>query len=78
MLSSPKVNESEIEAFAKMANVSEDVLRIIGANRGWMKHYGIAHGLVRNPKTPPGISTRLLHRLSARDVKAVATDRNVP
>ena len=53
VLSSPKVNESEVEAFAKMANVSEDVLRIIGANRTWMKNYGIAHGLVRNPKTPP-------------------------
>jgi hypothetical protein len=78
VLSSPKVNESEVEAFAKMANVSEDILRIIGAYRGWMKHYGVAHGLVRNPKTPPGISTRLLPRLNARDVKAVATDRNVP
>ena len=33
VLSSPKVNESESGAFAKMANVSEDVLRIIGANR---------------------------------------------
>jgi len=78
VLSSPKINESEVEAFAKMANVSEDVLRIIGANRSWMQHYGIAHGLVRNPKTPPGISARLLPKLSARDVKAVATDRNVP
>jgi hypothetical protein len=78
VLSSPKVNESEIEAFAKMANVSEDVLRIIGANRTWMKNYGIAHGLARNPKTPPGISMQLLHRLSVRDVKAVTTDRNVP
>ena len=29
VLSSPKVNESEIEAFAKMGNVSEDVLRTI-------------------------------------------------
>jgi hypothetical protein len=78
VLSSPKVNESEVEAFAKMANVSEDVLRIIGANRTWMKNYGVAHGLVRNPKTPPGISMQLLHRLSDRDVKAVASDRNVP
>jgi hypothetical protein len=61
-----------------MANVSEDVLRIIGAKRSWMKHYGIAHGLVRNPKTPPGISMQLLHRLTDRDVKSVAVDRNVP
>jgi hypothetical protein len=78
VLSSPKVNETEIEAFAKMANVTEDVLRIIGANRTWMKHYGIALGLARNPKTPPGISMQLLHRLNDRDLKAVAADRNVP
>ena len=77
VLSSSKVNESEVEAFAKMGNVSEDVLRIIGANRTWMKSYGVAHGLIRNPKTPPGISMQLLHRLSERDVKALATDRNV-
>jgi hypothetical protein len=78
VLSSAKVNETEVEAFSKMANVSEDILRIIGANRSWMKHYGIAHGLARNPKTPPGISMQLLHRLTDRDVKAVAMDRNVP
>ncbi len=77
-LSSPKVNEAEVEVFAKMSNVSEDILRQIGANRTWMKHYGVAHGLVRNPKTPPGMSMQLLHRLSERDVRAVTTDRNVP
>jgi hypothetical protein len=77
-LSSPKVNESEIEVFAKMASVSEDILRLIGANRTWMKHYGVAHGLVRNPKTPPAMSMQLLNRLTARDVRAVTTDRNVP
>ena len=77
VLSSPKISESEVEAFAKMGSVSEETLRIIGANKSWMKHYGVAHGLVRNPKTPPAVSMQLLRRLSARDVKALATDRNV-
>ena len=27
--------------FARMQNVSEDVLRIIGSNRAWMKSYGV-------------------------------------
>src|SRR3954469_13894631 len=78
VLSSPKVNEAEIESFAKMANVSEEILRIISANRSWMKHYGVALGLIKNPKTPPGISTHFLHRLTERDVKALTVDRNVP
>ncbi len=78
VLSSPKLSETEIEAFAKMANVSEEVLRVISMNRTWMKSYGVALGLARNPKTPPGISMHLLHRLNERDVKMLSMDRNVP
>jgi hypothetical protein len=78
VLSSPKLTLAEVEAFAKMANVTEDVLRAIGANRAWVKNYGVAHGLTRNPKTPVALSLTLLHRLVERDVKAIAADRNVP
>jgi hypothetical protein len=78
VLSSPKLTEAEVESFAKMTNVSEDVLRSIAGNRAWVKNYGVMAGLARNPKTPPGVSMPLLHRLSPRDVKIVAADRNVP
>jgi hypothetical protein len=78
VLSSPKLTLGEVEAFAKMANVTEDVLRAIAQNRAWVKNYGVTHGLTRNPKTPVALSLTLLHRLVERDVKAVANDRNVP
>jgi hypothetical protein len=78
VLSSPKLTEAEVEAFTKMGNVSEEVLRIIGMNRSWLKNYGVVLGLVRNPKTPPAISMHMLHRLSERDVKMIMVDRNVP
>ena len=78
VLSSPKLTESEVEQIAKMANVSEDVLRVIGANRGWTKNYGVVAGLVRNPKTPVAISLTLLQRVNDRDVKMLAIDRNIP
>ncbi|HEX6976151.1 MAG TPA: hypothetical protein VF147_17210, partial [Vicinamibacterales bacterium] len=78
VLSSPKLTESEVEAFAKMANVSEDVLRVIAMNRTWTKNYGVVVGLARNPKTPPAISMGLLQRLNERDLKMIAIDRNVP
>ena len=35
VLSSPKLTETEVEAFSRMANVSEDVLRTIGTSRAW-------------------------------------------
>lgn len=78
VLSSPKLTDSEVEAFAKMANVSEEVLRVIAGNRTWTKSYTVVLGLARNPKTPPAISMKLLHRLNERDAKMLAVDRNVP
>jgi hypothetical protein len=78
VLSSPKLTDAEIESFAKMANVSDEVLRIIGTNRSWLKRYAVMAALVKNPKTPPAISMQLLARLSERDIKMVAVDRNVP
>jgi hypothetical protein len=78
VLSSPKLTENEIESFARMANVGEEVLRVIGTNRSWVKNYTVAANLVKNPKTPIAMSLNLLHRLNERDVKTLATDRNVP
>ena len=78
VLSSPKLTENEIESFARMANVGEEVLRVIGSNRSWVKNYSVAANLVRNPKTPIAMSLTLMHRLHEKDVKTLSTDRNVP
>lgn len=78
VLSSPKLSETEVEAFARMANVSEEVLRTIGMTRAWTRNYSVAAGLIRNPKTPPAISMPLLSRMNDRDVRMLSTDRNIP
>ena len=78
VLSSPKLTETEVETIAKMANVSEDVLRIIGNTRAWLKNYLVVSALTKNSKTPIGVSLNLLPRLLEKDVKALATDRNIP
>ena len=78
VLSSPKLTEAEVEAFCKMGNVSEDVLRIIAMNRAWVKNYGVVLGLVKNAKTPPALSMQMLNRLTEKDVKMLSVDRNVP
>ncbi len=61
-----------------MANVSEDVLRIIASNRAWTKTYGVVVGLTKNPKTPLALSLNLMARLTDRDVSMLSNDRNVP
>jgi hypothetical protein len=78
VLSSPKISESEVSSIAKMANVSEEILRIIGNTRAWMKSYTVTSALVKNPKTPIAVSMNLLQRLNEKDLKLLTTDRNIP
>jgi hypothetical protein len=77
VLSSPKLTDAEVENFAKLANVSEDILRTIGMNRAWIKNYGVIAALTRNPKTPLAVSMRFVQRLTERDLKMIALDRNL-
>ena len=78
VLSCPKVNEAEVESFAKMGNVSEEILRSIAQTRAWTKNYAVVLALVKNAKTPVALSLQLMQRLTDPDVKKLSTDRNVP
>jgi predicted DNA-binding transcriptional regulator AlpA len=61
-----------------MTNVSDEVLRTVGMTRAWVKNYNVLAALVRNAKTPVAISLTLLNRLSERDIRGLASDRNIP
>jgi hypothetical protein len=78
VLRSPKLTEHEVQAFAALRSVSEDVLREIGSNRGWTRNYAVVHSLVRNPKTPSLISQRLLSHLHSKDLTNLSRDHSVP
>jgi hypothetical protein len=78
VLKNPRLPEGEIESIAGMRNVHEAVLRYIGSFREWTKNYNITVSLVRNPRTPPGVSTNFINRLNNRDLKFLSKDKNVP
>lgn len=78
VLRNPRLSEQEVEGMAKMRNVSDEVLRTIGTHREWVKTYTVVTSLVRNPRTPPGISTNFIPRLNNYDLKMLVRDKNVP
>jgi hypothetical protein len=78
VLGSPRITEAEIESFAAMKNVSDEILRQIGSHKEWTRHYGVVSSLVKNPRTPLGISLGMVSRLNPRDIKSLSVDRNVP
>lgn len=78
VLGSPKLSDAEVEAFATMKNVTEEVLRLISMSRAFMKSYSVARALVNNPRTPLDVSLPLLNRLNDRDLKGLSQNKNVP
>jgi hypothetical protein len=78
VLGSPRLTEAEIDSFAGMKNVSDEILRQIGNNRDWTKRYTVVSNLVRNPRTPLAISIGMVSRLTPKDLKSISVDRNVP
>jgi hypothetical protein len=78
VIKNPRITDGEIEAIAAMRNVSDEILRNVGINREWSKNYTVTVNLVRNPRTPPSISTNFVSRLNNKDLKNLGGDRNVP
>ena len=78
VLKSPKLSDHEVASFARMRSIHEDMLRAIASRKDWTKAYATVHALVRNPKTPPGLTIQFLPRLGNRDLKVVTGDKNIP
>ena len=78
VLQSPRLSDREVETFASMANVSEDVLRLIGRHRVFIGNPIVIRNLMSNPKTPLEISLHFLPNATAQDLKALTLNRNVP
>jgi hypothetical protein len=78
VLQSPKISDSEAESYAAAKNVSEEVLRLLAANRKFRKTYGVMRALINNPRAPIDVTMPLIARMNDRDLKGLALNRNVP
>ena len=78
VLVSPKVSESEIENFAALKNVQEQVLRDIARNPKYKKNYPVIRNLANNPRTPLDLSLGLMNHLMVMDLKNLSMNKNVP
>jgi hypothetical protein len=78
VLASPKLSELEVETFAALKNVQENVLREIARSRRFMKNYIVVKNLVNNPKCPLDVSLTLIKNLLVMDLKVLQGNKNVP
>jgi hypothetical protein len=78
VLQSPRLTDREVESFSAMANLSEDVLRLIGRSRVFIGNPTVVRNLMNNPKTPLEISLHFLPNITQQDLKALTLNRNIP
>lgn len=78
VLQSPRLTDTEVEAFASMSSLPAETLRAISLTRLFMKNYSVVRNLTNNPKTPLDVSLHLFPRLTATDLVKLTANKNVP
>lgn len=78
VLQSPRLTDQEVESFASMANLTDEILRLIAGNRVFRKNYVVVRNLMNNPKTPLDVTLHMLPILNAVDLKKLAMNKNIP
>ena len=78
VLQSPRLTDQEVEAFASMSSLTDEILRMIANNRNFRKNYTVVRNLINNPKTPIDVTLHMLPILNAIDLKRLTTNKNVP
>lgn len=76
-IKNPRITESEVLAIANSAVQNDEIMRVICANKEWIKNYQIRKALVVNTKTPLPFALRQMATLSEKDIAALAKSKNV-
>ena len=78
VLQSPRLTDQDVEAFAAMSSLTDEVLRLIAKNRNFRKNYVVVRNLMNNPKTPLDVSLHMLPMLNPLDLKKLCVNKNIP
>jgi hypothetical protein len=78
VLQSPRLTDQEVEAFAAMSSLTDEILRLIASNRNFRKNYTVVRNLINNPKAPLDVTMHMLPMLNGVDLKRLTTNKNIP
>ena len=78
VLKNPRITVEEVLNLAKSRSVDGDLLRQVGSEKEWVRHYTVRQALVQNPKTPVNTSLLLIRGMRERDIRTLARSKNVP
>ena len=77
VMNSPKLKEEDVISYATNRSLSDEVVNQISLKREWLQNYKVKLALIRNPKTHPTVSLKLLNHILEKDLRTIAKDKNV-
>jgi hypothetical protein len=77
VLKNPRMSEAEVLTLLKSGVQNDEIMRLICANKEWVKNYQIRKALIENPKTPLANALRYLGTMNEKDVASYAKSRNI-
>lgn len=77
VIKNPRMTENEVLTIAKSAVQNDEIMRIICANKEWIKNPQIRKALAVNNKTPLPAALRFVATLSEKELSQIAKSKNV-
>lgn len=77
VIKNPRISEGEILTLIKAGIQNDEIMRLICANKEWIKSYKIRKALVENNRTPVQNAMRYLGTMGEKDLASFAKSKNI-
>jgi hypothetical protein len=77
VIKNPRITDAEVLALIKSGIQNDEIMRLICANREWIKIYNIRKALILNNRTPVQNAMRYLDTMGEKDLASFAKSKNI-
>ncbi|HIJ87711.1 MAG TPA: hypothetical protein HPP97_08515 [Desulfuromonadales bacterium] len=77
VIKNPRITEAEILTLVKSGIQNDEIMRLICANKEWIKVYKIRKALIENNRTPVQNASRYLSSMDVKDLAYFAKSKNI-
>jgi hypothetical protein len=77
VIKNPRITDGEILTILKVGVQNDEIVRLICANKEWVKNYLIRKALIACPKTPLPNALRYLATMNEKDLSGYAKSKNI-
>jgi hypothetical protein len=77
VIKNPRITEAEVLTLIKAGIQNDEIMRLICANKEWIKSYKIRKALIENNRTPIQNAMRYLGTMGEKDLSSLAKSKNI-